>query len=194
MNPILIAFHGLPGSGKDTAANSLIEHADWVKVSFAAPLKRGLVAMLGIPIEDIENHKIKNEPNYMFGKSIRYMAQTIGTEWGRNLIADDIWVQLAENSIRHSWRHGSNVANTDLRFENEAIRIKELGGYIVHIIRDANEHSERQNETGAVNHTSNVTLPAKYIDYTIHNNGSLEMFYSEIVKIMYDISMKDSNV
>lgn len=190
MKPLLIALHGLPGSGKDTFANYLLETDVWAKVSFAAPLKRGLSAMLNIPMEDIENPKIKNEPNYKFGKSIRYLAQTIGTEWGRNLVADDIWVQLAEEQIRHFWAHDLNVANTDLRFENEAIRIKELGGIIIHITRNDNEHATKQENTGASNHASNVILPEQYIDYTIRNDYSLEMFHEEVSKVMYQIATK----
>ena len=60
---ILIAAHGLPGCGKDTFANRLIEAGTWGKVSFAGPLKRGLSAMLNIPMEDIENPSVKNEPD-----------------------------------------------------------------------------------------------------------------------------------
>lgn len=189
MKPLLIAFHGWPGAGKDCAANYLTETGLWSKVSFAAPLKRMLSVGLNIPMEDIENPKIKNEPNYKFGRSIRYMAQTIGTEWARNLISDSIWVDLAVESIEHAWSHGLNVVNTDLRFENEAIRIRELGGIVVHIIRDNNEHAAKQNETGAQNHASNIVLNENYIDFTIYNNGTVEMLHNEIADLINIINL-----
>ena len=188
MKNILIACHGLPGSGKDTFANYLMQDGgNWSKVSFAAPLKRGLAAMFNIPMEDIENPNIKNAPDYKFGRSIRYMAQTIGTEWGRTLIKDSVWVDLGQEAIEHAWSRGQSVINTDLRFENEAIRIKELGGYIVHIIRDENKFNDENNANGAVNHASNAVLPSEYIDFVIHNNGSIERFYDEVARVVYKI-------
>lgn len=182
---ILIACHGLPGSGKDTFANFLIQsEMNWSKVSFAAPLKRGLSTMFNIPLEDIENPTLKNAPNYKFGHSIRYMAQTLGTEWGRNLIKESVWIDLAEEAIHHAWNNNQNVINTDLRFENEAIKVKELGGIIVHIIRPENKFNDENNMHGAKEHKSNIILDSKYIDYTIINNGSLEDFHKNISIIL----------
>lgn len=189
MRPLLVAFHGLPGVGKDAAANRLVESGTWSKVSFAAPLKRGLSEMLGIPMEDIDNPSIKNEPDYKFGRSIRYMLQTLGTEWGRNLIDDSLWMKLAQESIERQFQHGLNVVNTDLRFLNEAEKVKEMGGYVIHILRNDNVNGDISLKTGAQSHASNVTLPTEFIDYTIHNNYSLQMFEDEISRIVTEIAL-----
>ena len=186
---ILIACHGLPGSGKDTFANHLIrDGGNWSKVSFAAPIKRGLSAMFNIPMEDIENPNIKNSAHYKFERSIRYMAQTLGTEWGRVLIKDSVWVDLAQEGIEHAWNKGQSVVNTDLRFENEAKRVKDLGGFIVHIIRDDNKFDSDNKINEAVNHASNITLDEKYIDFVIFNNGTIDEFQSDITKVIKEIT------
>ena len=181
----LIACHGLPGAGKDAFAKHIMKSGGWRRVAFAEPLKRGLEAMLGIPMEDIENPEIKNAPNYKFGRSIRYMAQTIGTEWGRRLIIDSIWVDLAEEKIRKAWDEGLGVIITDLRFENEAIRVHELGGKTIHIIRDNNKHTDESAKNGVASHPSDVVLSADYIDYQLLNNGSLSEFYSECERLTW---------
>jgi len=192
MGKLLIACHGLPGSGKDTFANFLIQGGgNWSKVSFAAPIKRGLSAMFNIPMEDIENPNIKNSANYKFNRSIRYMAQTLGTEWGRTLIKDSVWVDLGQEAIEHAWDKGQSVINTDLRFENEAIRVKELGGIIVHIIRNDNKFDDANKINGAYNHASNITLDEKYIDFVIFNSWTIDDFQREVTRVIKEITKKD---
>lgn len=192
MKPLLLAFHGLPGTGKDTAANRLTEGGGWTKVSFAAPLKRGLSTMLNIPMEDIENPSLKNAPDYKFGRSIRYMLQSLGTEWGRNTVADDIWLQLAKENILHQFQQGMSVVNTDLRFENEARMVKELGGYVIKLVRDNNVQGEISMTTGLAQHASNAELPDEFIDHIIYNNYSVTMFEEEVMKYLTDLLLKRS--
>ena len=187
--PLLIALHGLPGSGKDTFAAALDRNV-WSKVSFAAPLKRGLSTMLGIPLEDMENPTLKNAPNYKYGKSIRFMLQSLGTEWGRQLIADEIWVQQGKENIEHQFSHGMNVVNTDLRFPNEAKMVKELGGYIIHIIRDHNDNAVNSATNGLKNHPSDSGIPLELVDFAIYNNGSIEMLHDEVAKVMVEVCSK----
>lgn len=184
--PLLIALHGLPGVGKDKFASCLDRNC-WSKVSFAAPLRNGLSVMFDIPMEDIDNPTTKNAPNYKFGRSIRYMLQTLGTEWGRNLIADDVWMKLAKEKISHQFSLGMNVVNTDLRFSNEVDLVKSLGGYIIHIIRPDNSNADNANKTGVSNHPSNFSIPSELIDYTIINDKSLQCFEDDVVRVANEI-------
>lgn len=189
MKPLLIALHGLPGVGKDAFANRLTESGNWSKISFAAPLKRGLSEMLNIPIEDIDNPTLKNAPNYKFNRSIRYMLQTLGTEWGRDLIDEDIWLKLATEGIEHQFTQNMNVVNTDLRFPNESAMIKKMGGYIIHILRDTNIDGDISLKTGVSSHQSNAGLPKEHIDFTIRNNGSLIQFEEDAMNIITKIAL-----
>lgn len=189
MKPLLIALHGLPGVGKDAFANRLIEHGNWSKISFAAPLKRGLSTMLNIPMEDIENPSLKNAQNYKFNRSIRYMLQTLGTEWGRDLIDEDIWLKLAVEGINHQFTQGMNVINTDLRFPNESAIIKKMGGYVIHILRDTNIDGDVSMKTGVTSHQSNAGIPREHIDYIIHNNSTLSAFEDAATRIINEIAM-----
>lgn len=190
MNNILIALHALPGGGKDTIANRLIEDGGWGKFAFATPLKRGLSAMLDIPMEDIENPSLKNEPDYKFGRSIRYMMQTLGTEWGRGMVSDSLWVDLARANIEHQFAMGMNVVNTDLRFPNECELIKEMGGTVIHIIRANNINASKAARTGMTSHSSDSSIPVDIIDYVLYNDSSLDNLYKAALQIITEVMNK----
>jgi len=183
----LIAICGLPGSGKDHFANQLIEGGGWSRIAFAGPLKRGLSAMFDIPMADIENPVIKNEPNYKFGKSIRYMAQTLGTEWARNLIAENVWLQIAKESIEHQMGHGQNVVITDLRFPNEVDMIKKMGGKIVKVIRSDNVHAGSSAVNGVLGHISDVAIADRDCDYIIQNDSTAASYNDKIEVVKHTI-------
>lgn len=59
------------------------------------------------------------------------MMQTLGTEWGRSLLPD-MWLRIWKNELDDS---AHTVCVPDVRFDNEAELIRELGGTIIHIKR-----------------------------------------------------------
>ena len=61
---------------------------------------------------------------------------------------------------------------TDLRFENEAQRVHDLGGTVIEIDRKAVEIGD--------GHASEIRLPDEMIDLTIDNNGSLADLSREV--------------
>jgi hypothetical protein len=58
----------------------------------------------------------------------------LGTEWGRNTISNDIWVNLARHRIEES-DHKIFIID-DVRFDNEAKMILDLGGEVWNLSRD----------------------------------------------------------
>lgn len=133
--PELIGLVGLKGSGKDTAASAL---SGYENVKMAGPLKgmlRSLLRYQGvdeIAIDRMIDGDLKEEPSaYLGGRSPRFAMQTLGTEWGRQIMADDLWIRLAEARAALFDR----VVITDVRFPNEAAMIKRLGGVLVRVER-----------------------------------------------------------
>lgn len=130
---ILIGISGPAQSGKSTLSGEfrrLVEFRgqNFVEQPFAGPLKRMLTS-IGVDVSDLS----KNVPvPFLDGKiTPRIMMQTLGTEWGRS-IDPDLWLRV--------WRHELNtgaavVTVPDVRFDNEADMVRELGGVIVHIAR-----------------------------------------------------------
>jgi len=170
--PRLIGLTGRAGAGKDTAAAHLKAAHGFTAIAFADPIRRALSAMLGLaPI--MFQHPHKEEPISLIGKSPRQLMQTLGTEWGRNLVHPDIWLILAEELILTCRTAGECVVVTDVRFENEAALIRSLGGSVWHVDRSgAGTAHQHVSEAG-------VAYVPGY-DVRLSNNGTVPMLHALI--------------
>jgi len=129
--PRLIALTGAKGVGKSTYAEFLAGENGTV-LSFATPIKHMLKAIVGN--EYVFGNK-KNEETHL-GVTGRVLLQTLGTEWGRETIDQDIWVKCMKHILTDAmFAEYSPVVIDDLRFENEAKMIREFNGEIWHIDR-----------------------------------------------------------
>lgn len=158
----VIGFAGHAGSGKNAAAEAL----GGVTIGFADPLYAGLATMLGVPEEQLRARATKELPLGV-GKSPRDLLRSLGTEWGRELVRDDVWVWRARERVLAARKAGAAiVAICDVRFANEAQFIRqELGGELWWIDRP-----------GVVpgDHLSDRSLRAEDCDRTIANGGTLD--------------------
>jgi hypothetical protein len=141
-------------------------------------MKQGLAAMLGIPVQALDDRDVKEGVIPEIGASPRYMLQTLGTEWGREMINQNIWVILAMERAKALAGSGYAVI-TDVRFDNEAEAIEASGGFIVEVVRANNTaatpHTTHQSESG---------IDRKYVSLVIVNNGTIDELRSaaEIVR------------
>lgn len=135
--PIIIGIAGPARAGKDTLAGFLVQHGDLSRASFAGPIRTFICDLLGWSLKDLEERK--EEPqDALNGKTPRYAMQTLGTEWGRNLIGKNFWADIGiRRAVEQFWPlfDGKGVVFTDVRFENEAEAIRKAGGTIIHIRR-----------------------------------------------------------
>lgn len=173
---LVIGLHGAAGAGKDTLAKvyrSTYENA--YSVAFADPL-RAMISTLGVSIESMLDPEKKNDPEYGFlGKSPRYLLQTLGTEWGRNLVDSDIWVKRAKQRIDEAEKMDFNLAFvTDCRFDNEADAIHAWGGKVIKIIRENQKYTDKVDNGGVSKHPSEAGISLDKIDFTIYNNSKIE--------------------
>ena len=153
----IIGISGPAGSGKDTAAKlikSLLPAMDYQLTSFADPLKIMLSKGLGITARQLYgDEKEVIDPRY--GCTARHMMQTLGTEWGRNTIDQDIWVKSLENRINTL---GGNWIIPDVRFESEANFIRENGILLNIIGRKTLDHNHKS-ESGIYMQDGDVIIP-----------------------------------
>ncbi len=168
----MIGFTGKKESGKTTAAKYLLE-LGFMRMSFAEPLRkmaRELLRALSMTNTEIElAERGKETVLPCIGVSYRHLLQTLGTEWGRNLVNSDIWVICAERVIAE-WTN-KNIVFDDVRFENEASMIRKRGGVIIHLIRSS--HSEDC-------HVSEAGIAMVKGDAVVGNNSSVNDLYSGI--------------
>ena len=129
--PRLIALCGYKGVGKSTYAKFLAGE-NGVVLSFATPIKHMLRTL--VAHEYVFGSK-KNEMTHL-GVTGRVLLQTLGTEWGRETIDQDIWVKAMKHILTDTmFDEYHPVVIDDLRFENEAKMVRELGGEIWEIDR-----------------------------------------------------------
>ncbi|HET8883030.1 MAG TPA: hypothetical protein VFM56_12715 [Solimonas sp.] len=167
--PKLIGLYSpAPQSGKSTAAGFLRERG-YRALSFAGPLKRMISSLLldaGFS-RDERSHALygdlKETPIPLFGKSPREMLQTLGTEWGRGLVKQSIWTDIA---MLQAQKSESPVVFDDMRFPNEFDAIKQAGGVCICIVRPGAEHSSGHASEGALN--------GHGFDAYIANTGTVE--------------------
>ena len=164
----LIGIAGKARSGKDTAAKYLLNKlgGDWYIASFADPMKE-MLNVIGVDTGD----GFKDLPVNQYGVSTRHMFQTLGTEWGRNLISNDFWVDVFANMNAYQC-----VIVPDVRFENEAELIREHGLLICIEGRGGIDGS----------HISERKLQYDDRDIYIDNRGSLSELYEKLDSIDFD--------
>ena len=126
----LIAFTGPSGAGKSTAAERLTMVHGYTLVRFADPLKRMMLA-LGLSENDVYSGDREAAHPYLCGKSTRFAMQTLGTEWGRDMIGENLWVFLWWKASLAVIRDGGKIVVDDVRFPNEVEAVTSGGGVIV---------------------------------------------------------------
>ena len=141
--PKLIALCSpVMGSGKSEVASRLVTHHGFQLVKFAGPLKDmgdALFKSMGYSLLDrallLEGCHKETPLQGLPGVTPRHIMQTLGTEWGRDTIAKDLWVQVAMGHVRHHLRNGTPVVLDDMRFLNEMAAVVLEGGVPVRVLR-----------------------------------------------------------
>lgn len=170
----LIGFVGRRRSGKDTAAQTLIQDG-FIALKFADILKAMLRTFFDYVGEDpalverfIEGDLKETPLTFFGGKSTRYAMQTLGTEWGRDLIWQNLWVAATLARAKTL----ENVVISDVRFPNEADAIHAVGGKLIRIFRGS--------QTVTDTHPSETLIDGIDADYEITNDGPLTELHDKI--------------
>lgn len=175
----LIGLTGYAGTGKDTVRAMLEEDHEFVGLAFADPIRQMLTALLaenGISTEWMHERALKEQPIEGLDVSYRHMAQTLGTEWGRNL-HPDFWLRIAGQFIVDQRRQGERqFVISDVRFLNEAQWIKDAGGEVWRIDRPSAE--------AVRDHESERQVAQIQADRVIHNAGTVEDLWCQVAAMV----------
>lgn len=190
----LIGVTGFARSGKDHAADYLARHMAFYKYAFAEPLKTMLKSVFGDHFHEGDRSGICPETC----KSYRVMMQTLGTEWGREQMNPQVWINLVEKR-RKEVENGCHLVNegrdhkgfhaqqargmilSDVRFDSEAEYLQLHSAVILEIVRPepVSLVEKVKQVVGIVDHESERGISKHFITHTIVNDGSL-----------YDLDMK----
>ena len=129
-----IGLAGFAGSGKTTTAEQIISDLNHdkampggLRLAFARPLKRVLAALVGD--DEMSFDKPEEKMARLYGGSdwdVRKFLTIFATEFCRDQIGGDLWVDLAANQIHHL-TEPTVVIIDDLRFPNEFRLVQALG-------------------------------------------------------------------
>lgn len=169
-----IGLSGYARSGKDAVAKILVEEHGYVRVSWADKLREavyalnpmmvgaGLGAMRYADLIDWKGYEgAKDDP--IFGAEVRRTLQRMGTEAGRNVLGENVWVDALVNTMEN----GKRYVIPDTRFPNEALAITErMAGEVWRV--------NRPGFTPTNSHPSETTLDGWQFSVNLNNDGTLD--------------------
>jgi len=174
----IVGICGYAGAGKDALASQLLANDGYERCSFADPMRRVLYAMN--PIVGVDSYmgsvrvrELIDEHGWEKAKrthpEIRQLLQRLGTEGGRDVLGDTIWVDTLFKLAKTG-----KLVIPDVRFPNEADAIRSKGGVLVRVVRD-----------GVVATNQHVSESALQVqDIILHNNGTIEDLYEQYVYLV----------
>lgn len=177
---MIVGIGGYARSGKDSAAAGLAE-IGFKRVAFADKLREFIYALnplLGVAYAGvhIRLQDVIDEAGWdgyketLWSNEIRQLLQRLGTECGRELISDTIWIDAALDGVV------GDICVTDMRFPNEMQAVKHRGGIAVRINRPG---------VGPANsHPSETALDDADFDYVIENSGTVEDLHLKIREVV----------
>lgn len=125
----------------------------------------------------------------------RLLMTTLGTQWGRDLVHQDLWTELAKKHIDLS----KNTLISDVRFENEAKLIRELNGKLIHIRKADNLLTDITHlrflrkilSFFKLIHQSEVGVKIQSNDILLYNDSTIVALYKTIELIISDIKSEE---
>jgi len=155
----VIGLAGYPGVGKDEVAKILANFIeDTAVISFADPLRKIVGVLEGIAPQALKLQEVKARPSRLNPSlSRRQVLELIGTEGGRELISDSIWVDLMGFKLTALESQNYDlVVIPDVRFINEIAMVKAFDGEVIWIDRPgcvSTGHKSSQDISGFCDNT-----------------------------------------
>ena len=203
---MIVGFVGFIGSGKDTAADYLVNFHGFRRDSFANTLKDAVANVFGwdrtlLEGRTSEARAWREEVDTWWAERLgmpnltpRWVLQYWGTEVCRQGFHDDIWIASVENKMRKTT---DNIVISDVRFPNEIKAIHNAGGIVVRVQRGVIPHwydVAIQANKGVENaqeflkkegiHTSETAWVGGKIDHIIYNDSTIDDLFAQIKKLL----------
>jgi hypothetical protein len=211
---MIIGFVGFIGSGKDTAADYLVNFHEFRRDSFANTLKDAVAAVFGwdrvlLEGRTKEAREWREQVDTWWAERLnmpkltpRWVLQYWGTEVCRTGFHDDIWIASVENKMRKT---GDNIVISDVRFPNEIKAIHNAGGIVVRVKRGADPEwydaavsankGPNGNATWSLSrskleslkiHASETAWVGGAIDHIVYNDTTIDDLFREIKSLVED--------
>ena len=177
---MLIGLCGTIGSGKDTFANALQLHHQFIKLSWADALKDVVATVFGwdralLEGDTPQSREFRETVDEWWSQRLqipnltpRKMLQTIGTDVMRHHFHNEIWVATIERKLKKLLEQHHDVIIADCRFAHELETIKRLGGTTIKVRRGKHDSYLLQLARSAACH-DNAIAKARLQEMNIHS-------------------------
>lgn len=177
---MIIGLSGYAQSGKDATANLLCLNYGYTRIAFADAMRHALmiinpkldsITRVSDYVDDYGWDMAKKNPE------VRRLLQVLGTDFGRTMLGDDVWIKLALRDVRQDER----IVISDVRFPNEAEAIKKLSGSVWRI--------NRHNHTAVNGHKSEHAMDNYMFNHVIYNDGTLDDLSDEVFMLARELNL-----
>lgn len=208
---MIVGLVGFIGAGKGSVADILVERHDYIKESFANSVKDSVSAVFGWDRPLLEGDTAESRAwretsdkwwSEKLGKTFspRLALQLMGTEAGRDVFHEDLWVHTLMRRCENA--PNKNYVIADVRFSNEIKAIQKAGGKVVRVRRGSepiwwgealSTNKNKDYNLMAQNypevHYSEWAWIGEEVDYTIQNDGTFDDLNSMVdlfIKSVYN--------
>lgn len=115
-------FVSTAGVGKDVFSDFLVSEAGFRKMAFAEPMKYGMQHLFGLTEAETWGREGKESPMPDWGFSPRQLARTFGTEFGREMIHKDLWLEVMRRRLENPPGHSEFGGLVDIMKQGVAVR------------------------------------------------------------------------
>lgn len=184
---MIIGLVGKKRSGKDTTGDFLTEAHNFIRYSFASPIKKIGEIVFGWDTQSIENNKEGVDPHY--GISYREFYQWIGTEVFQYAM-NSRWPEFDKRIGRGVWVHkflktikkGKRYVITDMRFPHEDRIVREY--CCEHGIPYITIRIERNGIESTDTHPSETEMDKILPTAVVYNNGTKQDLYKRVDEVI----------
>lgn len=174
----VVLLAGYARAGKDTVARYMKNRYLYRPMKFAGPLYDMVIAMYHQIVHEVSPAYIEARKQEVApGTTLtwRELMQTLGTEWGRDMLGADIWCNLAAETA-YAYRP-QNIVFSDARFFSEYERLQQDERFDVRLLYIARDDNAPQ-----MAHRSEQEIGQlrRLADFEIENNSDIPALYEQV--------------
>lgn len=128
----LIGIVGGAGDGRRPVVQRLVGAHEFDAQPIIQAVRDMVAAGFGLHIETMGTSEMDEPIEFLGGSTLRQVEATLMHDWGRRLIHSDVWISVWRRRLERSG--SESVVVPDLRYPNEAMVIRKLGGVMWRVL------------------------------------------------------------
>lgn len=181
--PRIIGITGYAQHGKDSIAEVLVKEYGYQRAALADVMKRAMMTINPFVQEDGGVRRLTTYTSWEDAKKnpeVRRLLQVFGTEVGRRLLGEDVWISALAKSVPGIYNdHGPKVVIPDIRFINEGHWVYRTRGEVWRVKRVNPDGTPFDNGVGT-SHASEREISSIFATETFRNDTTVEGLKAQV--------------